>query len=779
MQFVYPLLTGAFFLALVPVLIHLINMMRHQRVKWAAMDFLLKSHKKHRHWVWLKQLLLLFTRMALFTLLVAMFAGLITSERWTNLFGGSITHHYILLDDSFSMSDRTGGIEVFDRAKLVIEQIAEEASRKDTPQLLSLLRYTRSGSTDSAGTITISPNLDIFSEEIDSSITDLLEKTVRTFEASEQSVGPKQALTTLNQFLQEEDENESVLVYIVSDFRRRDWGSPTEIKQRLDSIAQTAVEIHLVDCSRGTQPNLAVTRLEPDSATLAAGVPTFINLTLKNYSSSPATNIQVELTTYLQETAELDFSYAGKNIGLAQPQPSVYFEEIPPGEEVTRRAQIFFPNAGQHLIETQLPDDTVSLDNQRFRVLDVPAQVQVLVIDGNFAGRNHYYLDSVFSPSVSVQTGLQSNSETLAFLRDSSLETLMKYQSIYLLDIPALDEATRDKLKAYLETGRGMAIFLGSNSTPESLDGLHESGLIPAPIGSNKTLPENEAGNQDPDFNPIDHPLFGIFAGQNNPFLRKINVYQYFEVEPDWKPAPDSGARILGSLRNNSPFILEQTIGQGRCITCLSTIAPDWNSWAVNPSFIVFILDLQSYITENLRTTPERFVDSEIDIEVLKDRYRDNVMLFAPGANRMATLKIDDPKLPALLQANVADPTLANLQLQGVSSITGESLTGQAGVYEAWLTKADGTPELRRYALNVETSESDLEVVSQKELQSTLDSTKIVFHTVDSSEYDWSTEDGTNWQDYLLYAILVLLLMEQALAYLTSYHPPNLGVARK
>ena len=43
----------------VPVLIHLINMLRHRRVRWAAMEFLLRSHKKNRTWVTLKQLLLL------------------------------------------------------------------------------------------------------------------------------------------------------------------------------------------------------------------------------------------------------------------------------------------------------------------------------------------------------------------------------------------------------------------------------------------------------------------------------------------------------------------------------------------------------------------------------------------------------------------------------------------------------------------------------------------------------------------------------------------------
>ncbi len=40
----------------VPVLIHLINLMRHKTVKWAAMEFLLKSHKKNRNWVWLKRI---------------------------------------------------------------------------------------------------------------------------------------------------------------------------------------------------------------------------------------------------------------------------------------------------------------------------------------------------------------------------------------------------------------------------------------------------------------------------------------------------------------------------------------------------------------------------------------------------------------------------------------------------------------------------------------------------------------------------------------------------
>ena len=56
--FVHPALLWGLLLAGVPVLIHLINM-RHRRVQWAAMEFLLVSQKKNRTWFCSQLLLLL------------------------------------------------------------------------------------------------------------------------------------------------------------------------------------------------------------------------------------------------------------------------------------------------------------------------------------------------------------------------------------------------------------------------------------------------------------------------------------------------------------------------------------------------------------------------------------------------------------------------------------------------------------------------------------------------------------------------------------------------
>src|SRR5688500_16078420 len=57
-----------------PIIIHLINRIRFRRVKWAAMEFLLKAQRKMRRKKILEQLLLLFLR-CLLVFLAAMLLG--------------------------------------------------------------------------------------------------------------------------------------------------------------------------------------------------------------------------------------------------------------------------------------------------------------------------------------------------------------------------------------------------------------------------------------------------------------------------------------------------------------------------------------------------------------------------------------------------------------------------------------------------------------------------------------------------------------------------------
>src|SRR5690349_6969613 len=183
MQFVHQFLTWGFLLALVPLLIHLINMMRHRRVRWAAMEFLLASYKKHRKWIWLKQLLLLLARMAVVALIVAMLAQLKTRDQWLSIFGGRVTHHYVLLDDSYSMSDRVAGATAMDAAKQVLAAIVGRATQADSPQKLTLIRYSQARSGKNGGELAGEQAADFNAEPIDANFDVTLERKLRTLDA--------------------------------------------------------------------------------------------------------------------------------------------------------------------------------------------------------------------------------------------------------------------------------------------------------------------------------------------------------------------------------------------------------------------------------------------------------------------------------------------------------------------------------------------------------------------------------------------------------------------
>src|SRR5438132_2447270 len=87
-----------------PIIIHLINRMRFKRVRWAAMEFLLKSQKRNRRRLIIEQLLLLALRcflVALAALMVLRYLGFARA-----VFEPQDTVHVVVLDDTLSMTDQ-------------------------------------------------------------------------------------------------------------------------------------------------------------------------------------------------------------------------------------------------------------------------------------------------------------------------------------------------------------------------------------------------------------------------------------------------------------------------------------------------------------------------------------------------------------------------------------------------------------------------------------------------------------------------------------------------
>src|SRR3954454_17639534 len=83
-----------------PILIHLINRMRFKRIRWAAMEFLLKSQKRNRRRLIIEQMILLLLRI----LLVLLAAFLVARFLYGGV-GPRGAQHVVVIDDTLSMLD--------------------------------------------------------------------------------------------------------------------------------------------------------------------------------------------------------------------------------------------------------------------------------------------------------------------------------------------------------------------------------------------------------------------------------------------------------------------------------------------------------------------------------------------------------------------------------------------------------------------------------------------------------------------------------------------------
>jgi len=725
----------------VPVLIHLINMMRHRRIEWAAMEFLLLSQRKNRTWVILKQLLLLLMRMAAVAAVVLMIAEPKLQNRFGRLFGGVKTHHVVLLDDSFSMAERWAGASAFSQAKKVVERIGAAAAREADVNSFTLIRFSRVARPE-RGT-----EPDLIKELVHKTrFKEKLDKLLGALAVSETALGPIPALESIGQLLGD-SAGERQIVYLISDFRARQWDDPTDLRRRLAEFNQAGAELHLIDCTSGERSNLAITRLAPPEGIRAAGVPFFMEVTVRNYGNTPARDV----TVLLEEDGHA--------------RAPVTIAHIPPGQAVTERFMAHFPDDGEHRLVARLKTDSLATDNARFDVVRVPPDVPVLLIDGGIQSWDARFLSIAMAPGGSVRTGIRPQIETPRYL---TLNPLRPFSAVCVMNFDRLDASAVEALEAYAASGGGVAFFVGEQTDGRFIsDELYRGGegLFPLPVSAPKVLVLDRL-EKAPDLQVDPHPIFRVLSGKRNSFLPMVLVEKYFGVPATWAADPDSTVKVITRLRNGEPLVVERRFGEGRVVAFLTTAAPVWNNWARNPSFVVAMQDLQAYLAQRPREGETRLVGSRLRFQLDPEQYQPQVRFLTP------TQGLSPAPGPPGLSAGRAGSGLYEARLTPEGQLEASlSDTGLSGIYEAQLSRLDGTTEQRTFALNVDPEEGDLRALDGPQLAARLQGVDYTYEQAASFQYDvGEAEHGNLWR-YVLYALVVLLILEQLLAWSASYHP--------
>ncbi len=753
-MFLYPALLTALALIALPILIHLINLFRHRRVEWAAMEFLLASFRKHSKWIRLREALLLLCRIAIVALIVLAAAVPLVSDQWGRILGGQKTNLIFLLDDSYSMRARSGESTCFEQAKSALLQFFAEQNISPG-QTVTIIAFSK-------------PDAPILSAPVDSKLTELLEQTLENTYPTQRDDSPENVLHTAADWV-ESNKQSAHRIFLISDFRQVNWLSDNgklseKLRQEVERLTSLKATVSFIDVSGQSgdesarsaagldRLNIGIAALKPGSGTIAAGVPIPMTVEAINHSSTAAKNVSIRLET------------DGK------PLPAALIHNIEPGETGRANFTVSYPQGGCHTIKATLSADGLDADNERFCVLDVPARVSTLLIGyqprtSDEPDPSHQpdvrFVQTALAPGAPVDTGLACRVENDRFLNAANLD---EFKTVYLLNVRGFSNLAGENLLQWLRKGGTAVVFLGDktdaaswNAWVEKVDELKELKL-----SKPQTLPPDFLRKRS-DLNVFDNPIFRIFEGEKNAFLAAVNVNTYYALE-----SPEAVEKhTLAQLRNGAPLMVETPIGDGAIVVFLTSAAPTWNNWGKgNPSYIVVLHQLQAELINRNVKEDNHLVGRPIEFEFNSKAFTDQFQCIVPPPENEAQLDLQSRQIDLTAQNNKdkSMAVLSDIPRSGVYRFKFQSKPGSES------ESAQSVSDVKDVAVNVVVEEGNLKKLDLNEFKRSWP--EIPLEIADSAAVSalLAGPQGFNLQPCCLYALVLLMILEMLIAYWASSH---------
>ncbi len=763
-------------------------MLRHRRQRWAAMDFLLASYRKQKKWIRLRQLLLLLTRLAVAACLIAMLCGWSGGGQLLGVLGGSTTHHVVILDDSYSMGDSSGGSITYARALQSLQELTRRLASDDGVHQLTVMRSSRAALAVRGGSDSGDLAADLSAQTVTADAR-LISRVMAT-EASPVRTDLVPTLDLAAELINSTAADRKVL-YIASDFRERDWSAPQRLAESMRKLSGDDISIRLIDCAVSPSSNLAITDVSPVQDVWVAGVPVVINATIRNYGPNDINNVAVEtrVIQYPTKLSQPDPTLAVS--GKVEPLPALVIESLAAGAEVTKTFQVFIADQGTHAVELSLPEDALSVDNTRTCTLPLSDAEKVLIIDGATDARGAYHVASVLDPGSQVRIGAIPDVQPPSFLRGATIETLSAYRAIYLIDLAEISDNVASTLDHYVRRGGGLCWFLGKEVKRESYnESLFAEGrrLLPMHLDEVKEVARSaDKGSADVEFGDSPELLAPLRSGGDaslsliglarswtfaEPSLKESEQAVDGESKSDIDQTP---MKVVLKRRDGNAVVTQHDVERGRIITVLTGIDGSWTNWPGDPTFVVFLLQANADLWSGAAPLTKREIDESIELRLSLDEYLPQA-IYLPATKEPPRVPIElSPEL--LSSGSTTDSeTVATLLLDPKEMvINGEANLGDVlkpGISEWALTRIDGSGQLVPVASVIQSGEGDLRRAKPSAIQQELLPLEVKFLTSEA----WSLENQTAGSStlilFLLGLLAALLAAEQALAYWASYHAP-------
>jgi hypothetical protein len=400
MHFLYPGFLFALITLLIPILVHLFNFRRYQKMYFSNVQFLKEIHEQQSSRRNLKERLILAARLLALSFLVLAFAKPYLSNG-RNANAGAQQAVSIFVDNSYSMQTLNGEGTLLDGAKRRAKEIASAYGINDRFQLLTQ---------DFEGKHQRLLSRDEFNDAVDA------------VKISPQSRGLQQIINR-QQGLLGMQLNTVRSVYIISDFQKN-------ISNGQVLKTDSSTHINFVQLKASNLPNVAVDSVWLLSAVHRPGESEKLVFRLHNYADAPAEKMPLKVLINGEQKALGSYTVKPRS---AQ-NDTLAFSGL---------------QAGWQRGEITLQDNPVTFDNQFYFSFSVKQQMPVLLIDD---GAANTYLKAVFAAdSFFAATRVPAGNVDYAGLG--------AYPLIVLSGVKSISTGLAQQLDAYVAKGSSLLVF--------------------------------------------------------------------------------------------------------------------------------------------------------------------------------------------------------------------------------------------------------------------------------------------------------------------------------
>jgi hypothetical protein len=542
--------------ASIPVIIHLINRRRARVVPFPTIKFVLRSERRVARKYRVKQWLLLALRTFILFLLTTALAEPVLQPNVGDLAEiGQARAVALILDNSMSMAYQTGGVTSWDLAREASELVLQEFRAQDHGVLLPLV------STDA-------------SPQALSGDRAALTQQVRALAMTLQPGGFVLPFQRAYAILKTSEAPKKEII-VITDHTRSPWVGvePATLKVIDPQVRVTVIAVG----PTGAVSNATVREVRLEQPTVIAGVRTKLIASVVNFGGADRKQVPVRLVVD----------------GKTREQRLV---DLPQRAVTDVAFDISFDQAGYREGSITLGSDNLPVDDVFSFSVSVRRGLRVLLVDGDprttLVASETFYLMNALNPERAARPGPIQPRVVPA--EEAERLQLGEFDVVVLANVRNPSANLRTRLMDFANQGGGLWWFLGHQVDPAVYNRtLFDTAtrLLPARLG-----PLLDRSDAPPVTLPIQEPghfLFKPIAERGQDALAGIRVRRLFSTETASLPPT---TRVLLSLPDGGPLLLEGIAGQGRVLLFTSTADVDWNELAVTTSYLPLVQTGVAYL---------------------------------------------------------------------------------------------------------------------------------------------------------------------------------------